>query len=803
MQIQRSPFSRTNLIVPAVVAVLLIIISQSNLLLFHTLAELFAIIVAILVCVVAWNSYSYSKNSYLTFLAIGYFWVAILDLLHTLTFQGVAIILNADANSSIQYWIVARMLEALVLLTSPIFLRRTFNIWALFIVIGLISAAAHVSVQFELFPLAYIPGKGLTDFKIISEYLIIVLLCITIFLIHRNKKLIHPKIRQLMISSVALTIIGELCFTLYISVYSATLIAGHIIKFASFWLIYMAVVHTSLREPFRILSRVFSSYESIPIPTVVINTDGKILQVNQAAVLMAGVPLENLLNENVHRHFHPPQIAQERCILCKHIGEHRELRNIELGFGKGLNWREFTITPYKDFNQHHLLVEVSQDISVRKKAESELLKMAQFDTLTSLPNRILATDRLNQAIKSAKRQGVMAAVMFIDIDNFKNINDTQGHSVGDLLLKEVAKRLLLCVRDSDTVARWGGDEFIIVMPEVLQMEETEALSERILESLSKPFFITNNRYLVSVSIGIACVPNDGDIADILLSNADSAMYQAKEAGKNTYRFFEENLNKHAAERMKLIEQLLGALQNNEFSLQFQPIVDLIDDRIIGAEALIRWENKMLGTIEPDRFIPLAEESGLIETIGKWVLNTALSALKSLHEHDHRNIKLAVNISSKQLSNVGFVSYLSNLMDKYGIEHGKLELEITERLLLAHTEENLRILDELSQQGISISLDDFGTGYSSLSYLKTFPFTIVKIDQSFIRDITTNRNDAEICRAIVAMAKSLGLQTIAEGVETREQLEYLKGMGVDMAQGFYLGKPVSFQSFLQELQSKNK
>ncbi|MBI3593615.1 MAG: EAL domain-containing protein [Nitrospirae bacterium] len=436
----------------------------------------------------------------------------------------------------------------------------------------------------------------------------------------------------------------------------------------------------------------------------------------------------------------------------------------------------------------------------RKKAKEELDFTATHDPLSHLPNRTLFSDRLEQAILNAKRNGSMAAVFFVDLDQFKRINDTLGHTLGDIALREVAKRLQDCVRAGDTVARWGGDEFTLLFENITKVDNLVRICHKVLDAISQPILIEEKELHLSTSIGITISPLDGDNAELLLKNADIAMYRAKEKGRNTFQFYSQEMSKDSSNKLELENQLRYAIERKEFILHYQPFVDLKTDKIVGAEALIRWNHPTLGMVPPGKFISLAEETGLIVQIGEWVLKTACEQNKAWQNMGLPPIRVAINLSARQFQRTGIVEMIKKSIQESGLSPRHLELELTESILMQKTDEMVSTLGELHQMGIHISLDDFGTGYSSLSYIKKFPIDTLKIDQSFVRDVITNKDDAALSTAIIAMAHSLNLKVIAEAVETAEQLEFFRSHGCNEIQGYYISPPLPpevFKAFLHE------
>lgn len=443
-----------------------------------------------------------------------------------------------------------------------------------------------------------------------------------------------------------------------------------------------------------------------------------------------------------------------------------------------------------------------KDITEQKQAEERIRHMAHHDTLTGLPNRALLHDRIGQNIARTRRNGRVMTLLFIDLDRFKNVNDSLGHAVGDQLLKAVAGRLQECTRGTDTVARIGGDEFVIVLVDLRHPEESGQIAHKVLDALSEPFAIGGHELHVTPSIGICAYPGDGPDAETLMRNADTAMYHAKEMGRNNYQFFTPEMNAAAQQRLVLENDIRRALERHEFTLYYQPQIDLARGTIVGMEALVRWRHPKRGLIPPSEFIALAEETGLILPLGEWVLREACTQIRRWRDSGHPDLQVAVNLSARQFRREGIVDMLAQVLQNAGIPAQCLELEITEGVIMQHTEEVMRAFERLHGMGVQIAIDDFGTGYSSLGYLKRFPIDSLKIDQSFVRDITTDPDDAAIVTAIIAMAHSLGLEVVAEGVETEQQLAFLSRLRCDKAQGYHFGRPAPAAEFEQLLESQN-
>ncbi len=439
------------------------------------------------------------------------------------------------------------------------------------------------------------------------------------------------------------------------------------------------------------------------------------------------------------------------------------------------------------------------DISERKANEARIDYLAHHDALTGLINRYNLENRLDQALLTANRENLGVAVLFIDMDRFKNINDTLGHHMGDLLLIEIARRLKECVRDSDIVARLGGDEFVVVLPGLTPDLEAVPVAEKILRILGDTYKIENNQLHTSPSIGVAIFPNDGNDGQTLMKNADTAMYHAKERGRNNVQYFTSSMNVAASERLELEGDLREALQTGKLALHYQPQVCAMDEHACGVEALARWHHPKRGHIPPLKFIAIAEESGLIEELGRWVLDEACRQMAQWKTEGIHGIRMAVNLSAKQLRSPDLVTSVAGILKKHGLDGRDLELEITESAAMENPNRAIRTLQALRNLGVQLAIDDFGTGYSSLAYLKRLPINVLKLDRAFVRDIETDENDAEISAATLALAHNLGLKVVAEGVETEEQRKFLVAHQCDYLQGYYYCKPLPASEALVFLQ----
>ena len=542
--------------------------------------------------------------------------------------------------------------------------------------------------------------------------------------------------------------------------------------------------------------------EQSPASVVITDTNANIEYVNQKFEEVTGYNDEEVIGKN-------PNILKSGQTPSKRYQEMwQTLLDKQTWTGEIQNrkkngeiyWEHAQIAPVIDSKgevTHYMAIK--EDITEKKRQEERIIHQAHYDSLTGLPNRFLALDRLSQMIKESERSATKVAVLFLDLDGFKRVNDSMGHESGDSLLTLAANRLSESVREEDTVCRLGGDEFIVLIKGLEKSEDARQVASNLIARFREPVMLEGRELVITTSIGIAMYPTDGLTPAELLRNSDTAMYHAKDLGRNTYQYFTAEMNKNVSRRLAVEEQLHGALAREEFTILYQPIIDLANHSIVGAEALLRWNNDALGSISPEEFIPIAEQTGSIVEIGEHVLQQALvttSELQSIYGH---TFKIAVNVSPRQFRNPNLTNSIKAVLDEHKIEPCSLELEITEGVLMsghAYVEDALNKLEDL---GINISMDDFGTGYSSLSYLRSYPFRVLKIDRTFIKDITTDPADRELVNAAILMAHGLDLKVVAEGVETQEQLDFLSERGCDYAQGYLFSKPIPKDQFsnLQE------
>jgi len=531
---------------------------------------------------------------------------------------------------------------------------------------------------------------------------------------------------------------------------------------------------------------------------------GRFVECNQATACMFGydspkeviaLPVSNLYDTDSDREAFLTKLKSEKSITNHEMRFRR--KNGESA------WAMLNVSLVDDDSGTASIVEGTLvDITERKVAEERVRSLAYYDALTGLPNRILLRDRLSKALATARRQKHKVALLFFDLDRFKTINDSLGHSVGDLLLQSVAERLQRCAREQDTVARLGGDEFLIVLTNINDTPGAAVAAERFMDAMTTRFVILGHSLSVGCSLGISIFPEHGADSETLIKHADAAMYSAKDYGRNNFQFFTADMNAQAVERLTLENGLRLALDKKELSLVYQPQLDIATGKISELEALLRWHHPDLGLVPPDKFIRIAENSGLIMQIGEWVLRAACSQARKWQDEGLSAVPVAINVSAVQFRQQGFCELVRKVLRETGLAPHYLELELTESLLLANADVNLSVLQELKAMGLSLAIDDFGTGYSSFSYLKRFPVSKLKIDRSFVRDVAVNPDDAAITTAIISMAKSLNLKVIAEGVENEAQMSFLRAHQCDEIQGYYFSKPLTVDQIADKLRAEH-
>ncbi len=526
---------------------------------------------------------------------------------------------------------------------------------------------------------------------------------------------------------------------------------------------------------------------------LIVDIAGIIKYINPAAEKIFGYMFKEITGENISAIF--PSLTYNSFNYIEDEDKFSDSNKEIIGYRKDNSTLpiEFTISKFKVDEQTYFTI-IMRDITERKVYEETIKYQAFYDSLTGLPNRLLLKERIAIEISHCKQINQKLAVMFLDLDRFKLINDTLGHDAGDKLLIEIASRLKSCVGTDDTIARIGGDEFVILLPGLVNEAKVGQIANKILEVIRQPIFVDNHELYITISIGIAVYPDDGIDDETLLTNADVAMYRAKEEGKNNFQLYTSALNEKALERLALENSLRRALEYKEFVVHYQPKVDGRTEEIVGMEALIRWQHPNWGLVSPLRFIPIAEETGLIVPIGEWVLHTACSHNKALQNAGFPPLTVAVNLSSRQFELQDLTGIVSKVLKETGLEPEYLELEITESIAMQNIEHTLRTISQLREMGVKFSIDDFGTGYSSLSQLNNFSVNKLKIDKSFVEKLNGDRENSIIASTVLALGKSLELSVVAEGVENEEQVNFFKKNNCDEMQGYFFGRPMPKEAF---------
>ena len=782
----------------------------------HNLLEITTVVISLSVFFVAWGSPNkeFSRNVILlisVFLGIG-----ILDVAHFLSYVGMPDFLTPNViNKSTNLWLAARLMAAAVLLyviavPSKGYLKRSSRYLLLISVLMFTGMVFWVLVYLNAWiPPMFVPGKGLTPLKVGIEYAIIALNIWAVLLLLMRHQFFLPFNRIFLMAVVATMAMSEVFFTRYADVSDGFNLLGHLYKVIAYVFLYFAIFVEMVKQPYEQIRKLSRAVEQSPESIVITNLNAEIEYVNEAFILNTGYSFREAIGQN-------PRILQSGKT------PNETYQTLWTTLTGGQIWKGELINKRKDGSEYVELATISpirnasgnvthfvalkQDVTSIKEAEAHTSYLAFYDQLTDLPNRVLLLDRLEKSLLSSSHSKKYGAILFVDLDNFKNLNDTLGHDVGDQLLKRVAQRLLASVRESDVVARIGGDEFILLL-EGLSEEIAKAalvaewIAKKILENFHADFLIGQYTCQSTPSIGIALYSGHRfDTVEELLKQADLAMYEAKTAGRNMYRFFDQTMQSALTARTAIEADLRIGLAASQFRLHYQAQFDQLGN-IVGAEVLLRLQHPVKGLLLPSQFIKAAEETGLIVPIGKWVLETAcLQLAKWANEPSLAGIALSVNISVRQFRDEDFVGKLMAIFDQTDANPNLLTLEPTESLLFEDVENAIQTMSLLRAEGVRFALDDFGTGYSSLSYLKKLPLDKLKIDQSFVREVPNDKQACSIVRAIITLAKSLDLGIIAEGVETEEQRQFLVQNHCEFYQGYLLSRPLPLGDFEALVQS---
>ena len=786
----------------------------------HSFLEVIAIAVAALVFGIGWHAHDPTRPRNLILLSCGFLAVALLDFAHAFSYQGMPdFVTEASPEKAINFWLLARYTATLTLLAAVLLPWRPFSLaWARYVALGAALAWAGLAYWLALyhadwFPRTFIPGRGLTEFKVATEYVLVGLNVAAAAGIYGLGKLKYRLHLPSLLAAVLVMALSELCFTLYSEVTDAFNLLGHLYKVAAYLLIYRAVfietvqapyieVHENRSQLYQEKELMRTTLHAIGDAVLVIDRFGKIEYLNPTAERMTGWNSEAATGRWLHEVMGVTDIEKARLLdeeaqrlLSGEASQLYLCEKCRMGAPERQYLAEISLSALKDEAGATVgAAIVCQDVTERSEFEARLQYQAGHDPLTQLPNRLALHERLSQAMQAAGEDQAKVAVLFLDLDRFKDINDTLGHGIGDQLLRVVADRLLGCVRPEDFVGRMGGDEFMAILPNLARPEDCQPVCEAVRQAFAEPCWIGEHEFYIECSIGISVFPDDGEDEQTLVRNADTAMYHAKGLGRNTFMYYTQQMNARLVERLEIEQGLRHALERDELYVCYQPRVDVRAGRVVGAEALVRWRHPEGKAIGPDRFIAVAEQTGLIGRLGEFVLRTACRDAKAWRDNGFPDVRVGVNFSASQFDDPALLDKIRHVLTETGLPPDALEMELTEGTLMANAESALALWEELDRLGVQMVIDDFGIGFSSLSYLQRLPVDLIKIDRSFVTEITSNANDGAIVRAVIALAQSLRVDVMAEGVETEEQLAWLRQNGCEEVQGYYYSKPLTFDQF---------
>lgn len=795
-----------------------IVIEPVTFVFWHNVAELFAVVVSMLVFITGYRAILSVRKGAVVLLGVAFLGVGLLDFLHTMSYVGMPDALTANTpHKSIFFWLAARLLAATALLvyallpTVPTVTLRRKRL-ALVLTLAAVGGLGYVGLLWpERVPALFVLGLGLTPLKIGLEWLTIVINLATLGVLWRRRAELMTECVMALGFAVALSAVSELFFTMLgeIDKDGANML-GHFYKAAAYLYLFHATFNEALRRPLERMEvqhlREKVTLAAAPDGVLWVDDNGLILMANPAMETLTGYAVNELVGHNVDI-FLPAHLRARHAQSMRNYFVNPQDRAMGLMDLKLLR-RDGRMLPvdislghWHDEGAPHAIAYI-RDLTERKKFEESLRHQATHDELTGLPNRWLFRLQLNQSLARAGRAGQRVAVLFLDLDYFKTVNDSFGHATGDALLVQVGTRIRSVLRDNDLLARLGGDEFAILLTDLTDVDEAVSVATKLLTSLQASYRLQDQDVYSSGSLGLAFYPDDAQDSDALLRYADMAMYQAKQAGRGAYACYSKEMDRRVHEDMRLHTRLKEALAQGILQLHYQPQVDVESDEIVGAEALLRWRDPELGDVSPARFIPVAEATGLILPLSDWVLETACAQIAAWAQAG-TPLRVAVNVSAQQFRQRDLPQKVRAALLRTGAQARWLDIEITESVAMTQPEQAREQLNALVALGCSVALDDFGTGYSSLAYLKTLPVSKLKIDKSFMDGIPDDANDAAISRAIIALAHSLGLTLVAEGVETEAQLGFLRQFGCEVYQGWLFAKAMAAGDLTERLRAAPK
>ena len=782
-----------------------IVIEPMQFVFWHTAVEIFAVVVAILVFVTGYRAILSARKGAVVLLGVAFLGVALLDFLHTLGYAGMPDAITPNSSQkSIFFWLAARMLAATALLLYTLLptiadvttLKKRLS---LAVMLALAGVLASIGLLWpDRVPALFIEGQGLTPLKIGLEWLIITVNLVTLAVLWRRREELVQECVMALGFAIALSAVSELFFTMLgIVDKDGANVLGHLYKVAAYLYLFHATFNESLRRPLERMEaqhlREKVTLNASPDGILWVDHDGRILMINPAMEALTGYPANELMGQNVAiflpehlraRHaesmrgyFMAPHPRAMGSIALKLMRRDGQMLPVDISLG---HW--------EDEGVRHAIAYV-RDLTEFKKFEESLRYQSTHDELTGLPNRWLFRLQLSQALVRAERSGLRVAVLFLDLDYFQTVNDSFGHATGDALLVQISERIRGILRENDMLARMGGDEFAILLTELTDVNEAVNVATQLLTSLQTSYRLQDQDVYSGASLGLAFYPDDAKDSDNLLRYADMAMYQAKQAGRGGYACYSQDLDRKVHENMQLHTRLKEAMVQGILQLHYQPQVDVQSGLVVGAEALLRWDDPVLGPVSPARFIPVAEATGLILPLSDWVLETACLQIADWAQAG-MPLRVAVNVSAQQFRKHDLPEKVRATLARTGAQAQWLDIEITESVAMTHPEQAREQLNALVALGCRVALDDFGTGYSSLAYLKVLPVSKLKIDKSFMDGIPHDANDVAIAKAIIALAHSLGMQLVAEGVETDAQLGFLRQYGCEAYQGWLYAKAMA-------------
>ena len=780
----------------------------------HTAVELFAVVVSMLVFVTGYRAMLSARKAAVVLLGVAFLGVGLLDFLHVLSYSGMPdAVTHNTPHKSIFFWLAARLLAAVALLVYALLpavpdLSKFRKRLAVALMLAMVAILGCVGLFWPgNVPALFVSGQGLTPLKTSLEWLVVSINLATVAVLWRRREALRQECFMALGFAAALSVVSELFFTLPdVITQDGANVLGHLYKVAAYLYLFHATFNEALRRPFERLETLHRHeahlLNAAPDGVLWVAQNGQILMANPAMEMLSGYPAQELVGQNVdiflpshlrERHAqtmrdyfitpHPRAMGLMDLQLLRRDGQMLPV-DISLGY-------------WADEKESHAIAYI-RDLTERKRYEESLRHQATHDELTGLPNRWLFRLQLNQALAHARRNGQQVAILFLDLDNFKTVNDSFGHGTGDDLLVQVSARMRDVLRENDMLARLGGDEFAVMLSDIKDTDEAISVADKLLSAIGTSYRLHNQVVDAGCSIGLAFYPDDTPDSENLLRYADMAMYQAKQAGRGTYVCYSAELDRRAHDHMQLQQRLKEAILRGSLKLLYQPQVDVNSGAIVGAEALLRWHDDVLGNVPPDRFIPIAETSGLILPLSDWVLETACRQIAAW-EQAGTPLRVAVNFSAQQFRQRDLTEKVSAALRRTGAQARMLEIEITESVAMAQPIQACEQLDTLVALGCSVALDDFGTGYSSLAYLKELPISKLKIDRNFIKDIPYDLNGAKISKSIIALAQSLGLTLVAEGVETHEQLVFLRNHNCETYQGWLFSKALEAADLTERLQ----